>query len=224
MTNFKQLVPARADTVDKPGWCLRFTQSAFGAPADHRSAWHAWRATQHKHHERVMPGVAVPVWFRHEGDYDDGLGPYDDGEGNPRNWGHALVWIPGVGFVSSPMTKVGSPAGQTIFPTLESVERVVGPYAGYSEDINGLRVAEPTTFISSSESEDTMLYLMIIDGKGRYGKAGGRYFATYDGRVFMSLTPEDANAIANTNLAGRSFANITYQAWEGYQKAAQVVM
>lgn len=77
---------------------------------------------------------------------------------------------------------------------------------------------------ATAESEDSMLYLMIIDGKGRYGKAGGRYFATYDGRVFMSLTPEDANAIANTNLAGRSFANITYQAWEGYQKAAQVVM
>lgn len=75
-----------------------------------------------------------------------------------------------------------------------------------------------------SESELTMNYLMIRDGEGRYGKPNGEHFATYDGRAFVKLSAADANAVAVANLAGRSFANVTYGAWEGYQRAAETVV
>lgn len=64
-----------------------------------------------------------------------------------------------------------------------------------------------------------MLGLMIVDGEGRYGKKGERYFATYDGGNFVQLSSDDANAVS-VHLDA-AFANVTYAAWESYQKAAQ---
>lgn len=64
-----------------------------------------------------------------------------------------------------------------------------------------------------------MLGLMIVDGEGRYGKKGERYFATYDGGNFVQLSSDDANAVS-VHLDA-AFANVTYAGWEAYQKAAQ---
>lgn len=94
---------------------------------------------------------------------------------------------------------------------------------------NGVRV-DPLPFINQTpaprgaESEPDMYYLMINDGEGRYGPRGKIYFATYDGYMHLSLTPGDANAIAEANLGGRSFANVTYGPWEACIKAARVVV
>ena len=63
----------------------------------------------------------------------------------------------------------------------------------------------------------TMLGLMITDGEGRYGIKGERYFATYDGKTFVPLNEADANAISVHMDA--AFANVTYAAWEAYQRA-----
>ncbi len=227
MNAWLQLRTADLTKTVQPGWCLGYVSQVLGIDSSqYRSAKHAQLGTQHFHGpDEPLPDVPVLLWFDHEGAYNDGQGPYDGRPvGAVGNWGHVVYGSPAMGFYSSPLGEIGDPASSLRLGSIAEVERRFNStYVGWSEDLAGVRVAEPT-FISSSESEDSMLYLMIIDGKGRYGKAGGRYFATYDGRVFMSLTPEDANAIANTNLAGRSFANITYQAWEGYQKAAQVVM
>ena len=62
-----------------------------------------------------------------------------------------------------------------------------------------------------------MIGLMITDGEGRYGTKGERYFATYDGRAFVELNEADANAISVHMDA--AFANVTYAAWEAYQRA-----
>lgn len=66
-----------------------------------------------------------------------------------------------------------------------------------------------------------MLGLQITDGAGKYGQKNAQYFATYDGRAFVSLTRADANAISV--FLGVSFANVTYSAWEAYKSSAEVV-
>lgn len=131
-----QLVSPNPDTQDYAGFCLRFTQTVWGAPAQYNSAWDAWNATQYKHSvsEPVPNDVGTIQWFEHYGSY-----------GEPptyANWGHVVSFIPGRGYLSSPAAKLGT-YGQSWFATIEEVERAFNAkYVGWSEDINGLRVAE----------------------------------------------------------------------------------
>lgn len=129
--SFTQLVEPRTGTKDATGMCLQFAQSVFGAPAMHESATIAANHTKFRHHTREMPNVAVPVWFDHWGTYGDPA-RYD-------NWGHVVAWVPGNGFLSSP----AGGYGQQWFPSVDAVERAFGArFRFWSEDINGLRVAE----------------------------------------------------------------------------------
>lgn len=126
-----QLVQPNLSVTDSAGSCLRFTQSVWGAPVKYDSAWQAWQATTFKHYDRVMPKDSVVVWFEHWGSY--GRPPRRD------NWGHVVSWIESEKkFLSSPARGVG----QQWLATIEEVERVFNSkYVGWSEDINGLRVA-----------------------------------------------------------------------------------
>ena len=127
---WNQLVGADTSVQDYAGFCLRFTQSVFGAPAVHPSAWEAWLAVDGKHEDRNLPDVAVPVWFESWGTYGEPA-VYD-------NWGHAAVWIPGTGIFSSP----GSGYGNHWFSSIEEAESQWGMrFVGWSESINGLQVA-----------------------------------------------------------------------------------
>lgn len=129
---FVQIVSPRTGTRDGTGWCLRFTQSVFGAPAMHESATIAANNTRLRHETRDMPNVAVPVWFDHWGTYGSPL--------RYANWGHVVAWVPGHGFLSSP----ASGYGQQWFPSIDAVERAFNAkFRFWSEDINGLRVAQP---------------------------------------------------------------------------------
>lgn len=127
--SFTQLVEPRTGTEDATGMCLQFAQSVFGAPVAHRSATDAANATKFRHHTFEMPDVSVPVWFDHYGTY----------QGEYANWGHVVAWVPGNGFLSSPVREYG----QQWFPSINAVERTFrASFRFWSEDINGLRVAE----------------------------------------------------------------------------------
>lgn len=146
MTNYISLVPPRLGTIDYPGMCLRFAQSFFGAPARHRSAWHAWQAQKHRHGPEVpWPNVPVLLWFEHWGNYDDGLGPYDGRPpGSRGNWGHVAIYVPGDAIYTSPLS--GWQAGQERYANIAQMAAQMNlVYVGFSEDINGLRVAKPVT-------------------------------------------------------------------------------
>jgi hypothetical protein len=128
-----QLVTPNTSVTDGTGWCLRFTQKVWGAPARYNSAWDAWEATQLKHStdENIPTDVGVVVWFSHYGTYGD--------PAYYANWGHVVSWIPGRGYLSSPTSGVG----QKWLGSIEEVERAYNSkYVGWSEDINGLRVAK----------------------------------------------------------------------------------
>lgn len=129
-----QLVDPDASVNDYAGFCLRFAQSVYSAPAQYRSAWEAWNATEYKHEtSESIPYVSVPVWFSHFGTY-----------GNPpsyENWGHVVAYIPGEGYLSSP----GAGYGSKMLDSIEAVESYFNAkYVGWSEDLNGLRIAEVT--------------------------------------------------------------------------------
>lgn len=127
------LVPPRLGTQDATGMCLRFAQSFFGAPVAHPSAWVAWQHQQHRHGPaEPLPPVPVPIWFSHYGTY-----------GSPPtygNWGHVAIHVPGDAIYTSP----AGGFGQGRYATIAQIERAFNAtYVGWSEDINGLRVAEP---------------------------------------------------------------------------------
>lgn len=133
--SWKQRVQPRLDTRDGSGWCLRFAQSVFNAPIMHESAWIAWLNATGRHTTTKRPNdTAHLVWFSHWGTY-----------GHPArydNWGHVAVWVPGRGYLSSPVT-FSSAWGQEWFSTIGALERALpGKYVGWSEGINGLRVIE----------------------------------------------------------------------------------
>lgn len=136
------LVPPRKGTQDGAGWCLRYAQSFFGAPVRYNSAWEAWQHTRYRHGPGdPLPPVPVLLWFEHWGSY-----------GSPPsygNWGHVAIHCPGDAIYSSP----GVGYGYERFANIQQVEaRFNAKYVGWSEDINGLRVAE----IQSWEEEEDM--------------------------------------------------------------------
>lgn len=152
-----QLVQPNTGARDFAGWCHRFARAVFNAPlvAGLDSATKAANATEYRHHTRAMPDVAVPLWFDHDGDYD-GTGV--------KNWGHVVVYVPGAGFLSSPGYAKFDASGREIpsqewFASIEAVERTFNArFRFWSEDINGLRVAQaaPSTGGDTEEEEEVM--------------------------------------------------------------------
>ena len=134
MSRYTALVSPRKWVTDGPGWCLRYAQSFFGAPAFNPSAWSAWNYATHKHGpNEPLPDVPCLLWFSHWGTY--GSPAYYD------NWGHVTPYVPGDAIYSSP---AGSYWGFDRYSTIAEVERVYNSkYVGWSEDINGLRVCQP---------------------------------------------------------------------------------
>lgn len=152
----RQLVQPDTTVTDGAGWCLRFTQSVWGAPAKYESAWYAWTATQFKHTEPLPEDIAVVVWFSHYGTY-----------GNPPrydNWGHVVTYVPGQGFLSSPQSGIG----QKWLATIQDVERAFNStYVGWSEDINGLRVASYYPEPPSMTGEEDVTFVVIMRATGQ---------------------------------------------------------
>ena len=146
-----QLVAPNLSARDVTGACLRFVQRVYQNRNTYyyRSAWIAWLNAEHKSTGRAMPDVSVPVYFKHFGTYNDGLGQYGDDPARPYygNWGHIVSWVPGKGFLSSPATG----EGQDWYTTIEAVERAFNAtYAGWALDVGGLTVATTTTSSTSS--------------------------------------------------------------------------
>ena len=104
--------------MPRPGLCLQFTRTVFGVGARYPSAISAWEHATRRHTTAPPAGAVVPVFFRT-------LSPYR----------HVAVAL-GNG-------KVVSTNGAAI-SLWSSVARVAdvfrGPYLGWTEDLNGVRV------------------------------------------------------------------------------------
>lgn len=131
---WKALVAPRKNTVDLPGMCLRFSQTFFGAPVRYPDAWTAWENQEHRHPtSEPLPNVPVLLWFSHYGTYGD--------PAYYKNWGHVAPYVPGDAIYSSPATW-NAGWSQSRFETIADLEWALNcKYVGWSESINGLRVA-----------------------------------------------------------------------------------
>lgn len=196
---WNQLVAPNPATQDGAGWCLRFAQSVFGAPARYNSAWDAWNATQYKHADWDMPeqGIAHPVWFSHWGTYGD----------PPRydNWGHVAVRMEDGRILSSP----GSGYGQQWFNSIGEIERYFNAqYVGWSEDLNGLRIIDYTAPQPTITGDDDMYAVVQYDD----GWAGFWNMAT--GQATHIDTVEEWNRIATKFPIWKFADSGAFNAWK----------
>lgn len=183
-----QLVNPNPDVKDYAGYCLRFTQSVWGAAARYGSAWEAWQATGYKHSvtDPIPNSVGVIVWFEHWGSYGE--------PAEYKNWGHVVSFIPGRGYLSSPVGALGT-YGQSWFSSISEVEKTFNAkYVGWSEDINGLRVAEVSSVIPTFPAGiiDTMnlCHIPLPNGTARYLLFNDAFYLEFTGQ-------EAANAFAS---------------------------
>lgn len=112
------------------GYCLDCTETAFGTPHNAPTAWAAWGDTQYRHEDRNFPvGVYFPIWF-------SGY----NGEGHV-----ALAFVNSngqMGIWTSPYEHV--PYFYTGYHSVDALaEGYKVSYAGWTEDIGGVRVIQP---------------------------------------------------------------------------------
>lgn len=217
--NHRQLVPARMGTRDGLGWCLRFTQSAFGAPVRFNSAREAWDGQQGRHPGQLPPaGVQSIIWFDHVGTY-----------GTPRvkkNWGHVAVALGDGRVLTSPMLSSqlgGDGLGQAIYPSIDAMMRALGnaSYLGYSTHINGLPVIEAITVTPTpgqEEDEDMARYIGSYIGGDKNTPAEKRSCVIYEPTSGFYTTWSGVNQ-AYTNDQARvfgtgNFSHITQRHWD----------
>jgi hypothetical protein len=137
------------NTEGTPYNCLIFAKDVFGVAGKYATAWEAWTNTKYHHTpSEPLPNIPVPVWFSWTGVVD-----------NVRaNWGHVAVWIPGKGVLSSPFSYN---LKQQWFDSPQKLIAYLGngSYVGWSEDINGVRVAD----VSKEESMTTQEATAMLD-------------------------------------------------------------
>jgi len=128
---YKQLVAPDLSVVGTVGGCLSYARRMFGAPGGTLYASQAWRNTQYKHADQDFPSVAILIWF----DYFIG----------GSNQGHVATRLPDGLIYSSPY-KLGT--GHAVLNSITELIRMYSEngkhpmrYLGWSEDINGVRVA-----------------------------------------------------------------------------------
>lgn len=177
--------PINDGAQDQAGFCLRFQQKVFpGSPAIYyptaRAAWD--NAVQHPG-EYPNNDAVVPISYSWVGTIN---GVYQD-------WGHAAVWFPGRGVLSSP----GSGYGQQWFSSIDELARSWGlTYLGWSEDVGGFRVVEgapdPTPAPTPSPSGTTYT---VEPGDTLWG-ISELYYGT--GTRYPEIAA--ANGIENPNL------------------------
>ncbi len=193
---WKALVPPWPGVVAKTGWCLEYAQSFFGAPVNHRSAWHAWLATRFKQGPDVpIPDVPVLLWYSHVGPYDDGLGWYDGVEpGQPANWGHVTPIIPGQGIYSSPASGING-ASFDVYETIRDLEKTFNAtYVGWSLDINGLLVATWEEEDDMYSDEDRKRDTQVAKDFAEIKEATAKIAAVYDALFKKTPTSRGSSA------------------------------
>lgn len=199
MTLYTQAVAPRLGTQDGPGWCLRFTQAVFGAPVRYQSARTAWEGQQHRHPGEAPPrGVAVPIWLDHYGTY--GTPP------SYGNWGHTAVSLGDGRVLTSPMYQ--RQGGQAIYPSIEAMQRDLGGtprYLGWSESMNGLRVATPTASTPIPE-EDPMQYIALTGKSG--SRRGGLYAVIGRKAIFIGSKIPDGIPTVSDETAIRELQGL----------------
>lgn len=175
--------PVNDAAQDQAGFCLRFQQKVFpGSPVVYyptaRAAWD--NAVQHPG-EYPNNDAVVPISYSWVGTIN---GVYQD-------WGHAAVWFPGRGVLSSP----GAGYGQQWFGSIDELAQRWGlTYLGWSEDVGGFRVVEGSSDPAPAPAPVGRTYT-VVPGDTLWG-ISELYYGT--GTRYPEIAA--ANGIENPNL------------------------
>lgn len=125
------LIRARASTTNAVGMCLQWTRTQFGIPAGgdwdgdgDADAVDAWKRAKKRHPDDRNPPAGVPVYWT----------------GGRRGHGHVAV-SEGGGRVRSTDWPTPGRVGTVGIDTLTAKWGL--PYAGWSEDLNGITIPNP---------------------------------------------------------------------------------
>lgn len=188
---WKQLVSPNLDPYIKEGgviltdwlgWCLAYAKTAYGAFGNTgNTAWKAWGNCQFRHTDELPIGVYVPIWFSGYG----GLGHVSILYRRPDN--QIQIW-------SSPISH--KPYAD-VWGSIGEVERRYGvTYAGWSEDIAGVKVIELTNDGVETVNDDSARQI----GYHYLGRNG------FDGKPNALASPQ-------ADLQGKPLTNAQLQAW-----------
>lgn len=151
--------PVNDGAQDQAGYCLRFQQRVFpGSPVTYfPTARSAWDNSGFQHAEYPDGSAIVPITYSWVGTIN---GIYQD-------WGHAAVFFPGRGILSSP----GSGYGQQWFGSIDELARAWNlTYLGWTEDVGGFRVvdyvSDPTPAPTPTPSGTTCTVGVFPDWNG----------------------------------------------------------
>lgn len=155
------------ENVVPPGYCLVFTRECFDVPAYYASAIDAWNAARWRHPGDRHPPPAVPLFFTSASIYDH------------------------VCFGSDPSRDTVTTFNDDVRPMdIASMEQSFGPYLGWTEDVNTVRVWAPTPDPLPVEvPEDDRMELVRITDDGRIMALGTYQWAQVP-------TMDDYNALA----------------------------
>lgn len=195
----QQLVQPNLNISGSIGLCLDYARRVFRAPAGNATAWIAWNATQYKHLDQDFPDVAILQWYS-----------FISGG---ANLGHVTVNVPGVGIYSSPYERGTTHA---VLSSVSEVERIYGvKYVGWSEDINGVRVAEENMEVMTKDAAyKVVTYLYQLGTGGSPTPDQGEYWAT---RMTTILTAIDELGQAMEQALAARMAPTDYTPYTGSQ-------
>lgn len=178
--------PVDLNAQDNAGWCLRFQQRAFpGSPVTYYDCARAAWDNSVQHWEYPDNTAIVPISYSWVGTIN----------GLTKDWGHAAVWVPGRGVLSSP----GSGYGQAWFGSIDELAQRWGlTYLGWSEDVGGFRVvdpvADPTPAPAPAPAPEVRSHVIVPgdtlwDLASLYYGDGTRYMDIFNASNFSSGNP-----------------------------------
>lgn len=171
---WKQLITPQLPGTGQVGFCLRYARERYGIGAKYLVAWNAWSGAQFKHADRNFPPVSVPLWFK-----------YPLPNSSP---GHVVIRTPDGKLYSSPYKSTQS---YYVFPSIEAVESTLGAgYVGWSEDINGVRVA------INEGGDMPFIEQKVLDDLNKWKSVGQQLSYT---KVYKAMGGSPGNPDANAN-------------------------
>ena len=129
MTTYKQIIEPNVSQPGLDGFSLSYVVQVFNGINRYATATEAWEKTQFKHTDiEELPDAYVPVWFKSVLDLGRGV----------ENVGHVGWWD----WQTQHVVSTGRNGAEWV--TLEALSRRTDGYLGWSEDIAGVRIVEPT--------------------------------------------------------------------------------
>lgn len=206
---YEQVLSPNTAVTSRAGMCLWFTEEAYGFKPHTGidSATGAFNASNKKHYDAHPTNVSVPIYLSHYGSY-----------GTPavyKDWGHYFLYVPGRGYLSSPITFLGP--GQQWFKSIDEIVSAIlrtapnskTKYVGWTEDIAGKVIVKEGNMEPTVQTDDEAAELIrgvfkreptggeVASMKGRYWKERIVYLRTSEAGQSVQYKVDGYDSLAS---------------------------